>query len=54
MSELDRQSGLSIGESRRFLNRERTITHPKMEKYLAALGLEIVDPSAGQGRRNKH
>jgi hypothetical protein len=42
MSELDRRAGVSVGESRRFLAGERTITHPKVEKYLDALGLKIV------------
>ena len=42
MSELDRRAGLSIGESRRFLTRERAMTHPKVECILAALELTVT------------
>ena len=41
MARLDREAGLSIGESRRFLSRERTVTHPKLEKILFAVGLTV-------------
>jgi len=41
MSELDRQAGLSIGESRRFLSGERDLTSRKVEAIFDALGLVV-------------
>jgi lambda repressor-like predicted transcriptional regulator len=41
MSELDRQAGFSIGESRRFLAGERQLTTPKIEAILDALQLVV-------------
>jgi hypothetical protein len=42
MSELDRQAGLSIGESRRFLAGERQLTSPKIEAIFDALHLVVT------------
>jgi hypothetical protein len=41
MSELDRQAGLSIGESRRYLSGERDLTSRKIEAILDALDLVV-------------
>ncbi len=41
MSELDRQAGLSIGESRRFLAGERHLTSLKIEAIFDALHLVV-------------
>jgi len=41
MSELDRQAGLSIGESQRFLSGERDLSWSKVEAILDALHLVV-------------
>lgn len=41
MSELDRQAGFSVGETRRFLSGERQFSSGKIEAVLDALGLVI-------------
>ena len=41
-SELDRQAGLWVGDSRKFIVDEKNITCAKLEKLLMALEMKVV------------